>query len=193
MHCKTSKASPLRRPPSQHVLFSSILNQKWIVWSCLVTFWLAYCANDGSSKSESVGVLLPPALASLVIQIEARVWVMAFAAHMNTDHWNYSCVALTFENSKDHHLVLASEMLRIVRHLPAAATDTYTWHHLGFWNYRSAEQREGEGHSYRIERLHSYPVPNVQGRSLYQQCHAAEGPNCLNTSLSDSSFLNLPR
>jgi hypothetical protein len=57
-------------------------------------------------------------------------------------------VALTFENSTDHHLVLASEMhLRIVQHLPgctiAVAADIYTRHHLDFGNYRSAEQRRG--------------------------------------------------
>ena len=35
-------------------------------------------------------------------------------------------MALIFENSTDHPLVLASEMhLRIMRHLPAVAADTY--------------------------------------------------------------------
>jgi len=70
--------------------------------------------------SKSVGVLLPPALAMLAIQIEARVRVIAFAAQMNTNHLNYSCVALTYGDS-------TSEMhMRIVRHLPAAAADTCT-------------------------------------------------------------------
>jgi len=49
-----------------------------------VTFRLAYCAIDGSPKSESVGVLLP--LATLAILFEARVRMIAFAAQMNADH-----------------------------------------------------------------------------------------------------------
>jgi len=90
-----------------------------------------YCAIGEASKSKIVGVLQPPALATLTVRIETEVQVVAFEARRKGGHCNYPCVEPTLRDSMDHHLVPASETrLRIVRHLTAAAADTHAWTHL---------------------------------------------------------------